>query len=60
MFDDIALNGNDSETCPAFKARLNSCFCIKDMGPLKYFLGIEVTHSSQNLRACFYPAISMH
>jgi len=35
--DDIVLTGNDRELCTQFKAYLNSCFCIKDLGPLKYF-----------------------
>jgi len=42
--DDIVLAGNDTHACRAFKNYLNTCFSIKDLGPLKYFLGIEVAH----------------
>jgi len=28
---------------------LNNCFHIKDLGPLKYFLGIEVTRNPKGL-----------
>ena len=40
--DDIILAGNDSHACSKFKAYLDACFSIKDLRPLKYFLGIEV------------------
>jgi len=37
-FDDIELTSNDTEACKQFKAYLNTCFSIKDLGPLQYFL----------------------
>ena len=43
--DDLILAGNNSVTCSEFKEYLNSCFHIKDLGPLKYFMGIEVARS---------------
>ena len=43
--DDLILTGNSSVACSKFKEYLNSCFQIKDLGPLKYFLGIEVARS---------------
>jgi len=43
--DDLILTGNSSVACSKFKEYLNSCFHIKDLGPLKYFLGIEVARS---------------
>jgi len=40
--DDLILTGNNSEVCSKLKQYLHSCFKMKDLGPLKYFLGIEV------------------
>ena len=40
--DDIILAGNDPHACTAFRTYFNAYFQIKDLGPLKYFLGIEV------------------
>ena len=40
--DDIVLTGNDTQACKDFKTYLHACLSIKDLGPLKYFLGIEV------------------
>jgi len=47
--DDLVLMGNDTDTCDKFKVYLNDCFCIKDLGPLKYFLGIEVARNLQGI-----------
>jgi len=47
--DDLVLTGNDGATCSTFKAYLRNYFHIKDFGPLKYFLGIEVACNSQGL-----------
>lgn len=47
--DDIILVGNDSQACATFKGYLNDCFSIKDLGPLKYFLGIEVARGPKGL-----------
>ena len=50
--DDIILIGNDPHACQVFKEYLNNCFHIKDLGPLKYFLGIEVAQGPQGLFLC--------
>ena len=50
--DDIILASNDSYACLEFKAYLNDCFRIKDLGPLKYFLGIEVARGPHGLFLC--------
>ena len=42
--DDIVLASNDFGASKEFKAYLHKCFSIKDLGPLKYFLRIEVPH----------------
>ncbi|XP_031374116.1 uncharacterized protein LOC116188785 [Punica granatum] len=41
--DDLIIVGNSSSHCDFFKGYLDQCFRIKDLGPLKYFLDIEVT-----------------
>lgn len=43
--DDIILTGNSSSTIDALKVFLHQRFHIKDLGHLKYFLGIEVARS---------------
>ncbi|PKI57104.1 hypothetical protein CRG98_022498 [Punica granatum] len=47
--DDLIIVGNSSSHCDSFKGYLDECFRIKDLGPLKYFLGIEVTRLSFGL-----------
>jgi len=47
--DDIVLASNDSHASNEFKAYLHTCFSIKDLGPLKYFLGIEPAHGPKGL-----------
>jgi len=50
--DDIVLIGNDSKLCDDFKVYLDKCFHIKDLGALKYILGIEVTRNSKGPFLC--------
>ena len=40
--DDVVLTENNPTVGAQFKQYLNNYFKIKDLGPLKYFLGIEV------------------
>lgn len=40
--DDLLVCGNDMEVLVQFKEYLGRCFHMKDLGKLKYFLGIEV------------------
>ena len=47
--DDIVLASNDRHACDEFKSYLHSCFSIKDLGPLKYFLGIKVAPGPKGL-----------
>ena len=42
--DDILIVGNDLSAINNFKTMLTHHFQIKDLGKLKYFLGLEVTH----------------
>ena len=50
--DDIVIATNNSQACQKFKKYLNHCFNIKDLGPLKYFLGIEVARGPKGLFLC--------
>ena len=47
--DDIIISGSDKEGIQSTKAYLKSVFDIKDLGLLKYFLGIEVCRSKEGL-----------
>ncbi|RVW69562.1 Retrovirus-related Pol polyprotein from transposon RE2 [Vitis vinifera] len=50
--DDLIISGNDSAALKTFKAYLSDCFKMKDLGVLKYFLGIKVARSSAGLFLC--------
>ena len=47
--DDIMVTGNDEREKYEVKQRLATEFEIKELGKLKYFLGIEVTYSTQGI-----------
>ncbi|GKD28484.1 ribonuclease H-like domain-containing protein [Tanacetum coccineum] len=47
--DDIITTGNNSNEIENFKRFLKTKFEIKDLGKLKYFLGIEVLETEQGL-----------
>jgi hypothetical protein len=47
--DDIILAGNSLAEFTRIKQLLDSQFKIKDLGQLKYFLGIEVAHSQDGI-----------
>lgn len=40
--DDLLICGNDMDFLVKFKEHLGRCFRMKDLGKLKYFLGIKV------------------
>ena len=50
--DDFVLTGNDPQTCIQFKEYMSQCFHIKDLGALKYFLGIKIAQSPKGLFLC--------
>lgn len=50
--DDLIIAGNHEEACAKFKHYLSQCFHMKDLGKLKYFLGIELTHDQEGLFIC--------
>lgn len=45
--DDMLLSGNDSSLLDAVVKFLGNYFKIKDLGPLTYFLGLELTRSDK-------------
>ncbi|CAN0842427.1 Retrovirus-related Pol polyprotein from transposon TNT 1-94, partial [Linum grandiflorum] len=47
--DDIILAGDNMNDIEVVKEYLKSVFKIKDLGPLKYFLGLEVARSKQGI-----------
>ncbi|KAI9185880.1 hypothetical protein LWI28_011526 [Acer negundo] len=47
--DDILITGNDLVSIAATKKFLHSHFNLKDLGNLKYFLGIEVSTSKKGI-----------
>lgn len=50
--DDMVITGNNEIAINDLKNFLSSCFKIKDLGPLKYFLGIEVARSKAGITVC--------
>uniref|UniRef100_A0A803MDK1 Reverse transcriptase Ty1/copia-type domain-containing protein n=1 Tax=Chenopodium quinoa TaxID=63459 RepID=A0A803MDK1_CHEQI len=47
--DDLLITGNDSSAISILKSALHDAFTIKDLGSLKYFLGIEVSRSNSGI-----------
>ncbi|GKE84696.1 ribonuclease H-like domain-containing protein [Tanacetum coccineum] len=47
--DDLVITGNNNDESEKFKTFLNKKFKIKDLGELKYFLGIEVLKTKGGL-----------
>jgi len=47
--DELVLTANDNDAWSALKPYLHHCFHIKDLGLLKYSLGIEVVCNSPGL-----------
>ena len=50
--DDMLLTGNDQDEIKSVKRTLDDLFRIKDLGQLKYFLGLEVARSSHGISLC--------
>lgn len=43
--DDILVTSDSPTFIETFIKRLNDIFALKDMGPLSYYLGVEVHHT---------------
>jgi hypothetical protein len=50
--DDLIITGDNHDAITDFKAYLHDCFYMKDLGILKYFLGVEVARSSAGIFLC--------
>ena len=47
--DDLIITGDNKDEIQSLKSALHKTFSIKDLGALRYFLGIEMDHSSNGL-----------
>lgn len=47
--DDVIITGDHVDKIHKTKSHLNEKFSIKDLGPIKYFLGIEVARTAEGL-----------
>jgi len=50
--DDLIISGNNHKAIVQFKSYLSDCFHMKDLGVLKYFLGVEVARNPNGLFLC--------
>lgn len=50
--DDIVIASNDSKAVAVLSAFLNTKFKLKDLGPLKFFLGLEIARSHRGISLC--------
>ncbi|CAN1266026.1 Retrovirus-related Pol polyprotein from transposon TNT 1-94 [Linum perenne] len=50
--DDIIMTGNDDQGIQNLKTQLHEKFTIKDIGELKFFLGLEIARSSRGISLC--------
>ena len=51
-FDDLVISRSDKMAVQRVKDYLNRCFHMKDLGKLKYFLGIEMAQNSDGIFLC--------
>ncbi|CAN1342859.1 Retrovirus-related Pol polyprotein from transposon TNT 1-94 [Linum perenne] len=50
--DDIIMTGNDESGIQILKTQLDQTFTIKDLGSLRYFLGLEIARSEKGINVC--------
>jgi len=50
--DDILIVGNNANDINTVKDSLNTTFKIKDLGPLKFFLGLEIVRTVKGIHVC--------
>uniref|UniRef100_A0A2N9ID50 non-specific serine/threonine protein kinase n=1 Tax=Fagus sylvatica TaxID=28930 RepID=A0A2N9ID50_FAGSY len=47
--DDIIITGNDSSVITSIISQLSTAFELKDLGPLRYFLGLQIDYTKSDL-----------
>ena len=47
--DDFIISANDISVIQRFKNYLNKCFKMKDLGKLKYFIGLEIARGPEGI-----------
>ncbi|KAG7583985.1 Retrotransposon Copia-like N-terminal [Arabidopsis suecica] len=50
--DDIVIAGNNDATIEVLKNDLAKAFKLRDLGPLKYFLGLEIARTKEGISVC--------
>ena len=50
--DDIAIASNNDEELSALKSTLAAAFMIKDLGTMRFFLGLEIVRSVSGISVC--------
>ena len=50
--DDMLVTGSSSTAIKKIISKLSDHFSLKDLGEVKHFLGVEVTHTAQGLHLC--------
>ncbi|KAK3030496.1 hypothetical protein RJ639_038802 [Escallonia herrerae] len=50
--DDLIISRNNHAAIQRFKTYLSECFHMKDLGALKYFLGVEVARGPEGIFLC--------
>ncbi|KAG7536992.1 Reverse transcriptase RNA-dependent DNA polymerase [Arabidopsis suecica] len=50
--DDIIISSNNDAAAEDLKTQLKSHFKLRDLGPAKYFLGLEIARSSAGISVC--------
>lgn len=50
--DDVLIATNDKQQVDQFKVLLDQKFKLKDLGDLKYFLGLEVARTIKGIALC--------
>lgn len=52
MWNDLLITRMSLSYITMFKAYFSSCFRMKDLGLLKYFLGIKIARNSSSMYLC--------